>query len=141
MSISSANGAEQLFVRWTISKISSHVSPTCGSVVPDREDRRPRDAAAGVRPDAPFLDHTPFWIAQQREGQQQLFNQGAVVLDWIDRYPGQADAFLDEAVPAPCVRGQLPVAVRSPVSAVENQDQRSALEVLAESPGVAVVVR
>src|SRR5439155_24708365 len=71
----------------------------------------------------------------------QLLDHGAVALDRIHRYAGEAHALLDEAVPAPCVRGQLPVAVGSPIPAVEDEQNRSSSELIGKAPRIALVVR
>ncbi|HSS31427.1 MAG TPA: hypothetical protein VLL06_10450, partial [Nitrospiraceae bacterium] len=66
---------------------------------------------------------------------------GTVVLDRVDRDSDEAHALFDESIPRPCIRGQLPVAVRSPISAVKDDQDRSAGQMFSQVPGLAVLVR
>src|SRR6266849_2691177 len=141
ISVSSAKGIEQLVVCRPVGEIAPDVGPSDGAVLADCEDGRLGDASLAVSPHTPLLDHMALGITEQGKRQQQLLDHGAVVLDRIDRDRCQGYAPFDEAVPIACVRGQLPVAVGSPIAAVEDEQNRSAGEVVGETPGLAFVVR
>ena len=110
------------------------VLPAEGAVASDGKNSRHGDATVAIVPHAPLLDHAAVGITQEWKGQQKLGDHGVVVLDGVDRYPGEADPRGDEAVPGSCVRGQLPVAVWSPIPAVEDNQDWSAGQVLIEMP-------
>src|SRR5216683_5573833 len=139
MSVSFANRVEQLIVCRPVSEIAAHVRPGDRSILPDGKDRRLGNRLAVV-PYAPLLDHAALGITEQWERQQQLFHHRVIVLNGIDRDPGEAHALMVEAVPVPGVRGQLPVAVGSPIPSVEHEQDRAAGKVVGEAPGLAFLV-
>src|SRR5262245_61255842 len=140
MSYTSAKGIEQLIVGGSVREIASHVCPADGAVLPDCKDRRLGDAAAVLHPYAPVFDHATLRVAEQRKWQEQLVDHGPVVVDRIDRDPGEADRRLGEAFPVACVRGKLPVAVGSPVSSIEDKQDGSLCKVIGKPPGPAFMV-
>src|SRR5712692_1383262 len=140
MSITPSKSMEQLLVSRPVGEIAPDILPGDGAVSPYCKDRWLCDPAVAVHPDVPVLDHAALWVTKEREGKQQLVHHGSVLLDGIDRDSGEVHAFFDESVPSPCVRGQLPVAVRSPIAAIEDEQNRSTGEMVREAPSLALVV-
>src|SRR5260370_26679578 len=140
MSGTSTERVEELVVSRPCGVVAAHIFPGDGTVAFDREDRRLGDAALAVGPNAPFLDHAAVRVTEQRKWEQQLVDHLAVVLNWVDRNSRQAHALLNKSVPASCIRGQLPVAVGSPIAAVEDEHHRPARQVVGEAPSLALVV-
>jgi hypothetical protein len=89
----------------------------------DREDRRPRDLAVGV-PDAVTLADVAVGIGEQRVGQEQFLDQRLILLRRVDRNAVDLGSGIRERFVCPGIADQLPVAVRSPVAAVEDEHQR-----------------
>src|SRR5258708_4568729 len=140
MSGTSTEGVEELVVSRPVGVIADDVLPGDRAIALDRKDRGLGDPAFAVGPNAPLLDHPAFRVTEQRKREQQLVDHRRVVLDGVGRDSGQAHALLRESVPAPCVRGQLPVAVGSPIAAVEDEHDRPAGQMIGEAPSLALVV-
>src|SRR5207245_8815841 len=62
------------------------------------------------------------------------------VLDGIDLDPDEATGLTFEPVPRSCVRGQLPVAVGSPITAIEDEYNRSARQEFGQMPGPPLLI-
>ena len=69
-------------------------------------------------------------IAQERKGETELLDHRHVVGWWVHAYTHDPRPALLELFVLPGVAGQLPVAVRSPVASVEDEDHRSLPELL-----------
>src|SRR5438876_1406635 len=135
ISVTSAKRVEQFVISRPVCEVTSGERPADRPIPSNVKDRRLGEAAVGVVPHPPISDHAAFRVAQEREGQQQLLNHGSIVLNGIDRDPDEAHGLTDEPVPCSCVRGQLPVAVGSPITAIEDKYNRASRKEFGQVPG------
>jgi len=140
-SVTHSKRFKQLVIGGTICKVEADVLPGQRSIAPEGEYRRLGDASFVFVPHAVGLDHGTLRVTQQREWQQQLVDHREVVVDRVDRDSHCADPLGQKAIPGSCVRGQLPVAVWSPIAAIEDEDERPARQVIGESPAATLVIR
>src|SRR3712207_9002816 len=106
----------------------------------DDEDGGGRHAIFFV-PQAVVFDQFAPRVAQEREGEQELPHHPCVVFRWVHAYTRDLRPAPLELLVLPGVADQLPVAVRSPVSSVEDEHHRPDLELTGEPPGRVLLVR
>jgi hypothetical protein len=92
-------------------------------------------------PHAEALNQGTLCIAQEGEGEDELLDHGRVVRDGVDTDPHDLRSAALKLLTVPGIADQLPIAVWSPVTTVEDQHSRSAAQPLPQDPGIPLLVR
>ena len=87
-----------------------------------------------------MLYELPFRIAEQGEEEIELLHHRSVAARGVYAYGCEPRPAFVELFVIPGVADQLPIAVRSPVSPVEDQDEWSLFELLREVEGPSLLV-
>ena len=131
---------EQLGVERPICEVSTGIGPENGSVLADDDHRRQGDPASFIPDAIPFDYVVTFRVTDDGVGQQQFLDHGLVLLR---RVYGDADDLSSapgDLVVLPGKAHGLPIAVRSPIAPIEEQQLRTPGEGVSETPCATILV-
>src|SRR5215203_155694 len=135
----SSQSGEDLFVRGPVREVVAPVEVADLSRLVDDDDGGQRHAI--VVPQAAKAGELPFGVAKQGERELEFPYQPGVMGRRVDADAGDLDPPFLELFKLPGVAGELPVAVRVPVAAVEDEHHRSQLQLAREAPGIILLIR
>ena len=81
------------------------------------------------------------WIAEEVEGKIKFVDHNRIATWWVDADAGNCDSAFLEFFIIPSKADQLPIAVRSPVTSVEDEHQGSFDKLAAQIEGLSLFVR